>query len=96
MTHQTKSNWWSTLNAAQRATVQRIRREHTPSVRSAPDRQEATDGWAALMMPTTGPATYLELRHYLQGGGLARWVIEVDGSVSATNEQGQRRGLIAA
>jgi len=47
-------------------------------------------------MPSTGKASYMELRHYLIGGKIARWVIEKDGTISAHNDEGLSRVLIEA
>lgn len=86
-----KHGWAHTLNKAQRETVKRIRREANPG-RS----HQTVEGWSVFMRPTTGPAKYLELRHHLTEGRLARWVIEQDGSVSATNDCGSASELLAA
>lgn len=91
MTGKGNGSWAMGLNHAQRATVSRLRNELSGGFNI---RHQGSDGWSVYLMPTTGPAKYLELRHYMTGGGLARWVIERDGSVSATNELGESRVLV--
>lgn len=85
-----RTGWASTLNKAQRAAVQRIK-----AAANAGDHDGQTEGWTVYLMPSTGPAKYCELRHHL-AGGIARWVIEPDGSVSAENDRGQLAELRAA
>jgi len=66
-----------------------IKAAHTPTD------HHGADGWALYRVPSTGPARYVELRHYLLTGSIARWAIEPDGRVSAHNDQGRDRKLIA-
>lgn len=84
-------SWTTTLTPAQIATVLSIRREHNGGDR----KEKGSDGWRVYMVPSTLPARYLELRHYLTEGRVARWVIEQDGTVSADNSQGQLSELRA-
>lgn len=81
--------WAKTLTPEQREAVQRIRRGCNGGIK---DTQKG-EGWSVYMMPTTMTPTYLELRHYMTEGGVARWVIEQDGSVSADNANGQLSAL---
>ena len=83
-------NWARTLNETQRAAVQRVMHEN--GVLGSAKRE----GWTVFMIPTTGKARYLELRHYLIDGQVARWVIEQDGMVSAHNDRGLLRELVPA
>lgn len=84
--------WHHTLNREQIAAVRRIRLQTSGGMGYL----QGPDGWTVFMEPTTGLARYLELRHYLKDGRLARWVIERDGTVSAHNDRGTLRELVAA
>lgn len=85
------ANWSKTLNPAQTAAVNRIRDEHNSYAHAA----SGSDGWTVYLMPSLSTPVYLELRHYLTEGGVARWVIERDGSVSAHNDRGRLRHVVA-
>jgi hypothetical protein len=90
MTAHNHTGWALTLNREQRRAIRVLRRRHS----QVGQKNAKTDGWFAYIQPTTGPAKYLELRHYLLGGGVARWVIERDGTVSATNNLGVSPNLV--
>jgi hypothetical protein len=83
--------WWTCLTDAQVATVKTIRMRHAHGGRK---HDSGSHGWTVYHEPTTLPATYLELRHHMLEGRVARWVIDTDGSVSATNEFGDRKDLV--
>jgi len=82
-----RSNWARSLTLEQRQTVKEIRRSHNAGGLKG---HNGSEGWRVYMMPTTGPAKYVELRHYMTEGRIARWVVERDGSVSADNDRGMR------
>ncbi len=80
--------WARFLAAEQRAAVVAIRLKH-----NGRRPQTGSEEWTVYLMPSTQPATYCELRHYLTDGRVARWVIERNGSVSADNDRGTFREL---
>lgn len=83
-------NTWSiTLNPEQRATVKALRLKHGQTYVAS-----GSDGWSVYMMPSVGPARYVELRHRPLDGRVSRWVIEKDGSVSAHNDMGRSHDLL--
>ena len=82
--------WGRTLTPEQRKTVNALRDLYS-SRRN--HRSKGGEGWTVYMMPSTQPATYLELRHRLMDGHVARWVIERDGTVSAHNSLGTLRRM---
>ena len=80
------SDWGRHVTRAQVAAITEIRR----------DANQGTDGshsygddWTIFMFPSTGPAQYVELRHRLMSGRLARWVVDPYGEVEAHNFKGQ-------
>ena len=88
--------WVLGISLAQRNTIKRIRAPHIGHTHTGSGVGDGgTDGWTIYRMPSTGEATYLELRHHIHLGVTARWVIERDGRISAWNDEGQRRSLIA-
>lgn len=78
------SPWSRTLTPAQTETISRIRLEANGGRKAT-----GSDGWRVYMIPTIGPAEYVELRHYLTEGRVARWAVEKDGTVSADNDRGE-------
>lgn len=86
------SNGWSrTLTRAQVTACQRIRNQMDGTSRKT---GKSAAGWSVFMTPTIGPPVYLELRHYFVGGGVARWVIDLEGEVTAHNDLGQSPQMI--
>lgn len=81
--------WCQTLTREQIETIKRIRFE----VGGGHGYTRGADGWTVYLVPTTLPARYCELRHHLIEGGIARWVIERDGSVSSDNDRGALSAL---
>lgn len=87
--HKKGPSWTYNLTSEQVKAVSSIRHHHNGG------REKTTsDGWKIYVQPTTLPARYLELRHYMTSGAIARWVIERDGRVSATNDLGFKRTLV--
>jgi hypothetical protein len=90
-TQKYNSHWTSGLSRAQVKTIKRIRVELSGASRKD---SFASDGWTIYRIPSTREATYLELRHHLTDGGLARWVIETNGEVSFHNDLGMSPALL--
>ena len=84
-----RSNWARQLTREQKATIARIRLKAKPGI----VRHHGTDGWRVYIIPSLGPAQYLELRHRLGFGRVARWRIERNGDVSAHNDEGTSTSL---
>ena len=88
-----RSGWARTLNPAQREAVHALRKQNNMLSKDQQMRG-GTHGFTVFMMPTTGPAKYLEARHHMPTGRVARWVIEPDGRISAHNYSGESRELV--
>lgn len=85
-----RRDWAKYVTQEQKDTIRQIRRScagaHKP---------DNSDGWSLYGRPSVGQLTYCELRHYMGEGHIAKWVIERDGTVSATNRQGRLSELEA-
>ena len=80
------SDWGRHVTRAQVAAITEIRREANTAMSGT---HSYGDDWTIFMFPYTGQAKYVELRHRLMSGRLARWVIDSDGEVEAHNFRGQ-------
>jgi len=84
------ARWDFQLTPEQRATVNAIRDRYDPRLGHDSGR---LDWWLFLHGSTIKPPKYTELRHKFARGGMARWRIEIDGTVSEWNELGRYKEM---
>jgi hypothetical protein len=80
------SNWGHHVTRAQVRAITEIRRECN---QASDGSHSYGDDWTVFMFPSTGQARYVELRHRLLSGRLARWVVDSEGEVEAHNFKGE-------